>query len=118
MNNKEKDIYSIWKKRPLPTQKGNFELFQYLNSNLWILKNSIGGFGFLITDTISKLDSDYRNIVSEWKTKIRNKEGQTLSRCLVIESKENIDSKLFCSAISSLFEIQDNYHIFNIHEID
>jgi two-component system OmpR family sensor kinase len=41
-----------------------------------------------------------------------------LNRCLIIESKENIDSKLFCSAISSLFEVQDNYHLFKIHEIE
>jgi hypothetical protein len=118
MSNKEKDIYSTWKKSPIPTQKGSFELFQYLNTNLWILKNSFGGFGFLITDTISKLESDYKNIVSEWKTKLKNTEGQTLNRCLIIESKENIDSKLFCSAISSLFEVQDKYHLFKIHEIE
>lgn len=118
MSKKENDIYSTWKKRPLPLQKGNFELFQHLNTNLWVLKNSTGGFGFLITDTISKLNSDYKNIISEWKIKLKNKEGQTLNRCLIIESKENIDSKLFCSAISSLFEIQDNYHSFNVHEIE
>jgi hypothetical protein len=118
MNKKESDIYSTWKKVPTPIKKGNYELFQYLNTNLWVLKNSVGGFGFLITDTISKLGSDYKNIVSEWKSKLKNKDGQTLNRCLIIESKENIDSKLFCSAISSLFEIQDKYHSFNVHEIE
>lgn len=118
MSNKGTDIYSKWKVRPLPKQKGGFELFQYLNTNLWVLKNSVGGFGFLITDTISKLESDYINIVSEWKTKLKNKEGRTLKRCLIIESKENIDSKLFCSAISSLFEVQNNDYLFKIHEIE
>ena len=118
MSNKATDIYYTWKKSPLPKQKGGLELFQHLNTNLWVLKNSVGGFGFLITDTISKLESDYKNIVSEWKTKLKNKEGQTLNRCLIIESKENIDSKLFCSAISSLFEVQDSNHLFKIHEIE
>jgi hypothetical protein len=118
MSNKGADIYSRWKTSPLPKQKGNFELFQYRNTNLWVLKNSVGGFGFLITGTMSKLDSDYKNIVSEWKNKLTSKTGQTLNRCLIIESKDSIDSKLFCSAISSLFEVQNSQHLFKINEIE
>ena len=76
MSNKATDIYYTWKKSPLPKQKGGLELFQHLNTNLWVLKNSVGGFGFLITDTISKLESDYKNIVSEWKTKLKNKDNE------------------------------------------
>ena len=78
MSNKATDIYYTWKKSPLPKQKGGLELFQHLNTNLWVLKNSVGGFGFLITDTISKLESDYKNIVSEWKTKLKNKENEII----------------------------------------
>ena len=116
MIDKKKDIYDSWEEIPLPKHSGNFEVFQYLKTNLWILKNSKGGFGFLITDTISKLDSEYKNIVSDWRKNLKNKDGQILNRCLIIESKDNIDSKLFCSAISSLFGIINN-KIFNINEI-
>jgi hypothetical protein len=118
MNNNYKGIYNSWEQIPLPKHNGSFELFQYLKSNLWVLKNSNGGFGFLITDTISKLDSDYKNIVSDWKKKLKNKNGQILNRCLIIEAKDNIDSKLFCSAISSLFEIKEKNYFFKINEID
>ena len=118
MNENYKGIYNSWKEITLPKQNGGFEVFQYLKSNLWVLKNSNGGFGFLITDTISKLDSDYKNIVSDWKKNLKNKNGQILKRCLIIEAKDNIDSKLFCSAISSLFEIKDKNYLFKINEIE
>ena len=118
MIDNKKDIYDSWEEIPLPKHSGNFEVFQYLKTNLWILKNSKGGVGFLITDTISKLDSEYKNIVSDWKKNLKNKNGQILNRCLIIEAKDNIDSKLFCSAISSLFEIKDKNYLFKINEIE
>lgn len=119
MIHKDADIYSKWNKMPPPKAQGNWTLIQFQKTNLYILKNANGGFGFLITDTYTKLESDYKNIVSQWKDKIINPGNKKiLNRCLIIESKENIDSKLFCSAISSLFEIQAMNHLFNINEIE
>ncbi len=112
------DIFNSWKNIPVPKQRGNIGMFQYLKSNLWVLKNSDNSFGFLITDTISKLESDYKNIIVEWKPKLRDtKNNNFLKKCLIIESKGDIDSTLFCSAISSLFEVEDEYKIFSLYDI-
>jgi hypothetical protein len=111
-------IFNSWQRIPKPKQNGNFEIFQYLKTNLWVLKNSNGGFGFLITDTISQLSLEYKNIHSHWKRSLKNNNGQILNLCLIIESNDLIDSKLFCSAISSLFEIKDKNYLFKINEIE
>jgi hypothetical protein len=117
MKKTEIDIYDSWEKLSTPKQKGAFEIIQYFKTNLWILKNNLGCFGFLLTDTISKLDSDYKNITSDWKRSLKNKEGRVLNRCLIIESKINIDSKLFCNAITSLLDIKDKNKLYTINEI-
>ena len=118
MTSNRDDIYNSWQRIPKPNQNGYFEIFQHLKTNLWLLKNSNGGFGFLITDTISQISKDYKNIRSHWKKSLKNNKGQTLNECLIIESSNIIDSKLFCSAISSLFEIKDKNYIFKINEIE
>ena len=112
-----KYIYNTWKNIPTPKNETKFETFQYLKTNLWILKNSKGSFGFLISNTISKLDSGYKNISADWKLKLTSNGAKIISKCLIIESKENIDSELFCSAISSLFEITDKKKIFKVDDI-
>ncbi len=113
----EIDIYNTWEKISMPKQKGAFEIFQYLNTNLWILKNHLGCFGFLLTDTLSLLNSEYKNITSDWKKSLKNKQGNVLNRCLIIESKISIDSKLFCNAISTLLQIKDKNKFYSISEI-
>jgi len=117
MKKTEINIYNSWEGLSTPKQKGAFEIFQYFKTNLWILKNNLGCFGFLLTDTISKLDSDYKNITSDWKKSLKNKEGRVLNRCLIIESKINIDSKLFCNAITTLLDIKDKNKFYAINEI-
>jgi hypothetical protein len=117
MKKTEINIYNSWERLSTPKQKGAFEIFQYFKTNLWILKNNLGCFGFLLTDTISKLDSDYKNITSDWKKSLKNKEGRILNRCLIIESKINIDSKLFCNAITTLLDIKDKNKFYAINEI-
>jgi hypothetical protein len=117
MKKTEINIYESWEKLATPKQKGAFEVIQYYKTNLWILKNNLGCFGFLLTDTVSKLDSDYKNITSHWKKSLNNKEGKVLNRCLIIESKINIDSKLFCNAITSLLDIKDKNKTFTLNEI-
>ena len=117
MKKTEINIYNSWERLSTPKQKGTFEIFQYFKTNLWILKNNLGCFGFLLTDTISKLDSDYKNITSDWKKSLKNKEGRVLNRCLIIESKINIDSKLFCNAITTLLDIKDKNKFYAINEI-
>lgn len=112
------DIYNTWEKISKPKQKGSFEIFQHLNTNLWILKNHIGSFGFLLTDTLSLLNSDYKNITSDWKKTLKNKEGRILNRCLIIESAINIDSKLFCNSLSTLLQIKDKNKFFTIVDIE
>ena len=113
----ETDIYNTWEKISKPKQKGSFEIFQHLNTNLWVLKNYTGSFGFLLTDTLSLLNSDYKNITSNWKKTLKNKEGRVLNRCLIIESTISIDSKLFCNAISTLLHIKDINKFYSISEI-
>jgi hypothetical protein len=113
----ETDIYNTWEKIAKPKHKGAFEIFQYLNTNLWVLKNHTGSFGFLLTDTLSTLNSEYKNITSDWKKNLKNKEGRVLNRCLIIESTINIDSKLFCNAISSLLHIKEKNKFYTISEI-
>ena len=66
---------------------------------------------------MSLLNSDYKNITSDWKKTLKNKEGRVLNRCLIIESKINIDSKLFCNAITTLLHIKDKNKFYTISEI-
>jgi len=112
------EIFRLWKKLQLPSSS-NIRMFQYLKTNLWIFKTSNNLFGFLITDTFSTLKSEYKNIKSDWKPKITNSESnEKLNNCLIIESGENIDSKLFCTTISSLFEPRVHSKYFDIYEIE
>jgi hypothetical protein len=118
MSNKNSAIFDIWIKTPLPKIKGNREMFQLYKTNLWIFKNSFGDFGFLITGTICKLSQKYKNIIPSWKRKLKNSKGQELKNCLLIESNNTIDSELFCSTISFLFDDKDKNRIYNAEEIE
>ena len=115
---KDIEILEAWNNLNIP-RPGKRMMFQFANTNLWILKTSKNKFGFLISDTMGILKYNYKNIYTEWKESITNYENNIkLKKCLVIESKENIDSRLFCSAISSLFENQKINHLFGIDEIE
>jgi hypothetical protein len=118
MSNKNLLIYNRWKKMPLPKISGNLEMFQFYKTNLWFFKNSDGNFGFLITGTICKLSSKYKNITPSWKKKLKNSCGQELKHCLIIESNNSIDSELFCSTISFLFEDNNRDRIYKADEIE
>jgi hypothetical protein len=111
------NLYTTWEKIPKPNNKGSLEVFQYKNTNIWFLKNHLGCFGFLLSDTISHLDSEYKNITSDWKPNLKNNKGGFLNRCLIIESKSNIDSKLFCSTIETLIERNDINKLYKVNEI-
>ena len=115
---KNTDIFNSWINLESP-KPGNKMMLQYLNTNLWVFKSSENSFGFLITNTLGELKSEYKNIVAKWEPKFVDKLNNiTLKNCLVIETRNQIDSKLFCKSISSLFEKIDNYHLFKTSEID
>ncbi len=115
-NNSE--ILKLWTELPCPTP-GNKMMLQYLNTNLWVFKSSDNSFGFLITESLGELKSDYKNIIAKWNPQFVDKINNiTLKNCLVIETNKQIDSKLFCNSISSLFEKTDKYHFFKTNELD
>ena len=117
-NKKHIEILKSWDKmtRPKPGAK---MMLQYLSTNLWIFKTSDNMFGFLISGTIGQLKNNYKNIVASWQPHFIDKINKIkLENCLVIEASKNIDSKLFCTNISSLFEIQDKNHLFKVNEIE
>lgn len=115
---KNTDILNLWINLESP-KPGNKMMLQYFNTNLWVFKSSENSFGFLITNTLGELKSEYKNIVARWEPKFVDKLNNiTLKNCLVIETRNQIDSKLFCKSISSLFEKMDKYHCFNTSEID
>jgi hypothetical protein len=117
-NNKHIEILKSWDKMTLP-KPGAKMMLQYYSTNLWIFKTSDKKFGFLISGTIGQLKYNYKNILTSWQPHfIDNKNNIKLENCLVIEASKNIDSKLFCTNISSLFEIQDKNHLFKVHEIE
>ena len=117
-NKKHIEILKSWDKmtRPKPGAK---MMLQYLSTNLWIFKTSDKMFGFLISGTIGQIKNNYKNIVASWQPHFIDKINKIkLENCLVIEASKNIDSKLFCTNISSLFEIQDKNHLFKVNEIE
>ena len=117
-NKKHIEILKSWDKMTRPNP-GSKMMLQYLNTNLWIFKTSEKMFGFLISGTIGQLKNNYKNIVATWQPLFVDKINNIkLENCLVIEATNNIDSKLFCTNISSLFEIQDKNHLFKVNEIE
>lgn len=116
MNNS--NINSEWENLAPAKTINAYNLKQINQTNLWIYKNHHNCFGFLITNTFSKLQYEYKNIVVDWKVQlVDSTSGNRLSNCLIIESNNNIDSRLFCSALSSIFEVEID-HKFNIYEIE
>jgi len=112
------NIYTQWKNLAPAKNKDSFNLKQFNQTNLWIYKGYNDCFGFLITNTFSQLQNEYKNIATDWKVQLADSSsGNKLSNCLIIESNSNIDSRLFCSAISSIFEVENNYR-FKIQEIE
>lgn len=115
---KDTDILNSWINLESP-KPGYKMMLQFLKTNLWVFKTSENSFGFLITNTFGELKSDYKNIVAKWEPKFVDKLNNiTLKNCLIIETRNQIDSKLFCKSISSLFEKIDKYHLFKTSEID
>jgi hypothetical protein len=112
------NIYTEWENLAPAKTINSYNLKQIKQTNLWIYKNHLNCFGFLITDTFSQLQYEYKNIVVNWKVQlVDSTSGNKLSNCLIIESKNNIDSRLFCSSLSSIFEV-DLKHKFNVNEIE
>jgi len=119
MKKGNQSIYSAWLKIPLPKREGNRSLLRHKNTNLWFFKGYNGGFGFLITGTMQKLSATYKNIQICWSAKLtQERGGNTLTKCLVVESTNRIDSELFCSAISYLFEQNEDSKVFSAEEIE
>ena len=117
-NKKHIEILKSWDKMAVP-KPGAKMMLQYLSTNLWFFKTSDKIFGFLISGTIGQLKNNYKNIVASWQPYVIDKINKIkLENCLVIEASKNIDSKLFCTNISSLFEIQDKNHLFKVNEIE
>lgn len=117
-NSQQIKILKSWDELALPIP-GAKMMFKYLNTNLWIFKTSDNTFGFLISGTMGQLKSNYKNIIVSWQQYIKNKIDKIkLENCLIIEASKNIDSRLFCTNISSLFEIKDKNHLFKINEIE
>ena len=115
---KQTEILKSWDAMSLPSP-GSKMMFNYLNTNLWIFKSSDNNFGFLISGTLDQLKNNYKNIVTSWQPVFHNqKDNIKLRNCLVIEASKNIDSRLFCINISSIFEIQDKNYLFKISEIE
>lgn len=104
VKNKKGNLHERWITLPLPTTKVNRLLQQYNQTNLWIFKNYEGRFGFLITGSVHKPDSSYKNITISWQRKLIDlQSGRTLQQCLIIESAHERDSELFCSVIDHFF---------------
>lgn len=119
MKNNIPDIYSIWASIDRPSTRENLSLLQYKNTNLWILKGYSNQFGFLLTDTMSKLSYDYKNIVHDWKNQMHDiNSNKILKNCFIIQAKQNLDSKLFCSTISFLFDASSENTIFYLQDIE
>lgn len=117
MDKAKNDIYSLW--MGLDSNKDSYNLRQLNKTNLWIFRNQYNQFGFLITDTLGTLSSTYRNIQVEWKSLLEDiKRKNKLKHCLVINSNNNIDSVLFCSVFSSIFDNFEYNHQFKISEIE
>lgn len=117
MDKRKIDIYSLW--ISLDSNKDSYNLRQFNDTNLWIFKNPDNQFGFLVTNTLGTLSSTYRNIQIEWKSLLEDlKSKNKLKHCLVINSNKNIDSILFCSVFSSIFEAFEYNHQFKILEIE
>ena len=117
-NKKHIEILKAWDKMNVPNP-GAKMMLQYLSTNLWIFKTSDKIFGFLISGTMGQIKDNYKNIITSWLPHVIDKINKIkLENCLVIEASKNIDSKLFCTNISSLFEIQDKNHLFKVNEID
>jgi hypothetical protein len=119
MKKVNESIYNAWLKIPLPKREGNRSLLRHKNTNLWFFKGFNEGFGFLITGTMKKLSATYKNIEIGWSAKLTEERGgNTLFKCLVVESTNRIDSELFCSAISYLFEKNEDNKVFSAEEIE
>ncbi|MFD3393395.1 PD-(D/E)XK motif protein [Aquirufa sp. OSTEICH-129V] len=117
MNKEKLNIYTLWVS--LDSNKDSYNLRQLNETNLWIFKNQENQFGFLITNTLGTFNYTYRNINVEWKSQLEDlKSKNKLKHCLVINSNTNIDSILFCSAFSTIFEGFENNHQFKISEIE
>lgn len=117
-NSQQIKILKSWDELALPNP-GAKMMFKYLNTNLWIFKTPDNTFGFLISDTMGQLKSNYKNIMVSWQQNVIDKINKIkLENCLVFEASKNIDSRLFCTNISSLFEIKDKNYLFKINEIE
>jgi len=118
MINQINSIYENWNKMPTPGGVGKYQLLQFQQTNLWVLKNFEKGFGFLITDTFEKLkEKTYKNLKSQWKSKLSGENGVILNHCLIIEASNKINSELFCSSISLLFNDNTKNKVFSTAEI-
>ena len=115
----KKNIYTLWDNLNAAKNKDSYNLNQFNQTNLWIFKNQNNRFGFIITNTFSSLKSEYKNINIVWKQNLKDSiTGNKLTNCLIVESSNIIDSRLFCSAISSIFDVEDNKHQYKKHEIE
>ena len=112
-------IYNLWNNLSEAKNKDSYNLNRINQTNLWIYKNQNNRFGFIITNTFSSLNAEYKNITISWKHVLKDSiTGNKLTNCLIIESNNNIDSRLFCAAISSIFEIEDYNYQFKKKEIE
>lgn len=118
MKNKS-NIYNLWNNLVEAKNKDSYNLNRINQTNLWIYKNQNNRFGFIITNTFSSLNAEYKNITISWKQLLKDSiTGNKLTNCLIIESNNKIDSRLFCAAISSIFEIEDHNYQFKKQEIE
>lgn len=112
------NIYSLWKNLVPAKNKDSFNLKQFNQTNLWLYKSYNDCFGFIITNTFAQLQHEYKNIDTDWKAQLVDlSNGGKLSNCLIIESNSNIDSRLFCLALSSIFDVEIN-HRFKVQEVE
>lgn len=117
-NSQQIKILKSWEELALPNP-GSKMMFKYLNTNLWIFKTPDNTFGFLISGTIGQLKNNYKNIITSWQENVFDKKNKIkLENCLLIEASKNVDSRLFRTNISSLFEIIDENYLFKINEIE